>query len=168
MQSLQQLQRLLQDGVCAVTAYTHNACKSTRLPPGYTGLSLQYINLRVWLHVLALFDKLRETLMLWPAAVLVAAAAAAVDEIPLASFAPSAPKALRHTWSALNDPVMGGQSTSRVAVESAVLNFTGHCAIVPSLKAPGFSECLPCLSLPFSHAESDCHCHSPCHTITTC
>ena len=107
-------------------------------------------------------DKLRR---MWP--VLVAAAMAA-DEIPIASFAASAPKALRHTWSALNDPVMGGQSTSRVAVENSVLNFTGHCAIVPSLKAPGFSECLPCLSLPFSHAESDCHCHSPCHTITTC
>jgi len=33
---------------------------------------------------------------------------------------------------------MGGQSTSRVAVENNVLNFTGMCAIVPSLQAPGF------------------------------
>ena len=33
---------------------------------------------------------------------------------------------------------MGGQSTSRVAVENDVLDFTGYCAIVPSLKAPGF------------------------------
>eukprot|EP00908_Phaeocystis_cordata_P005303 Transcript_15781.p2 GENE.Transcript_15781~~Transcript_15781.p2 ORF type:complete len:177 (-),score=73.90 Transcript_15781:83-613(-) len=33
---------------------------------------------------------------------------------------------------------MGGQSTSRVAVENDVLNFTGKCAIVPSLQAPGF------------------------------
>jgi len=58
--------------------------------------------------------------------------------IPLVEFGASAPKALTHKWSALNDPVMGGQSTSRVAVENNVLNFTGHCAIVPSLKAPGF------------------------------
>ncbi len=33
---------------------------------------------------------------------------------------------------------MGGQSSSRVSVENDVLNFTGVCAIVPSLKAPGF------------------------------
>lgn len=59
-------------------------------------------------------------------------------DIELASFSAAAPAQLRHSWSALNDPVMGGQSTSRVAVENGVLNFTGHCAIVPSLKAPGF------------------------------
>lgn len=41
-------------------------------------------------------------------------------------------------WSANNDPVMGGRSTSRVALEAGLLNFTGVCAIVPSLKAPGF------------------------------
>merc|ERR1711871_1875863 len=43
-----------------------------------------------------------------------------------------------HTWRANNDPVMGGRSTSTVTVENNVLNFTGTCAIVPSLKAPGF------------------------------
>ena len=58
--------------------------------------------------------------------------------VPLVNLNPLAPKALHHQWSALNDPVMGGQSTSRVAVENGVLNFTGFCAIVPSLKAPGF------------------------------
>ena len=41
-------------------------------------------------------------------------------------------------WRAMNDPVMGGQSHSSVAVEAGHLNFTGTCAIVPSLKAPGF------------------------------
>ena len=69
-----------------------------------------------------------------------ATAAAACDGscIPLVSWDHSAPKQLHHPWSALNDPVMGGQSTSHVKVENDVLNFTGHCAIVPSLKAPGF------------------------------
>jgi hypothetical protein len=33
---------------------------------------------------------------------------------------------------------MGGQSYSTVAVQNNVLNFTGACKIVPSLKAPGF------------------------------
>jgi len=58
--------------------------------------------------------------------------------IPLVSFTSSAPKTLLHEWSALNDPVMGGQSTSQVKVTGGVLNFTGYCAIVPSLRAPGF------------------------------
>eukprot|EP00966_Prymnesium_polylepis_P267983 6191012-Prymnesium_polylepis.1 len=44
----------------------------------------------------------------------------------------------KHTWTAMNDPVMGGQSFSAVAVENGVLNFTGACKIVPSLNAPGF------------------------------
>jgi len=44
----------------------------------------------------------------------------------------------KHTWKANNDPVMGGQSFSTVAVEGGMLNFTGACKIVPSLKAPGF------------------------------
>ena len=58
--------------------------------------------------------------------------------VPLVRFASSSDKSLLHPWIALNDPVMGGQSTSRVAVEDGVLNFTGTCAIVPSLQAPGF------------------------------
>ena len=33
---------------------------------------------------------------------------------------------------------MGGQSYSTVTVEHGLLNFTGRCAIVPSLQAPGF------------------------------
>lgn len=58
--------------------------------------------------------------------------------VPLVSFESNAPKELKHIWTALNDPVMGGRSTSRVAIDNNVLNFTGLCAIVPSLKAPGF------------------------------
>merc|ERR1711968_233286 len=38
----------------------------------------------------------------------------------------------------MNDPVMGGQSYSTVGVANGLLNFTGKCAIVPSLQAPGF------------------------------
>jgi len=47
-------------------------------------------------------------------------------------------KATTHTWTTNNDPVMGGQSYSTVKVENGMLNFTGACKIVPSLKAPGF------------------------------
>ena len=68
------------------------------------------------------------------------AAAASAAAVPLVRFSDSSPKPLLHSWSALNDPVMGGRSSSRVAVEGAParLNFTGTCAIVPSLQAPGF------------------------------
>ena len=38
------------------------------------------------------------------------------SSIPLVSFASGADPKLKHKWEALNDPVMGGQSTSRVAV----------------------------------------------------
>jgi hypothetical protein len=51
----------------------------------------------------------------------------------------------------MNDPVMGGKSTSRVAVENGVLNFTGTCAIVPSLNAPGFITAVAGHSGLFSH-----------------
>ena len=59
-------------------------------------------------------------------------------EIPLVSFAADASKSLTHKWSALNDPVMGGQSHSTVSVSDGTLKFIGTCAIVPSLGAPGF------------------------------
>jgi len=59
-------------------------------------------------------------------------------EIPMVSFAATAPKELHHKWSTMNDPVMGGRSHSQVDTESGMLNFTGVCAIVPSLQAPGF------------------------------
>ena len=58
-------------------------------------------------------------------------------EVPLVDFKGSDPK-LTHTWKPNNDPVMGGQSYSTVVVQNEVLNFTGKCAIVPSLQAPGF------------------------------
>jgi Complex I intermediate-associated protein 30 (CIA30) len=44
-----------------------------------------------------------------------------------------------HTWDTMNDPVMGGQSTSSVVIQkNGVAKFTGECANVPFLKAPGF------------------------------
>ena len=45
-----------------------------------------------------------------------------------------------HTWQVMNDPVMGGQSHSTFAQEGGIGNFTGLCAIVPFLKAPGFCK----------------------------
>jgi hypothetical protein len=43
-------------------------------------------------------------------------------------------------WTTLNDPVMGGQSFSNVEIDidKGIARFTGKCAIVPSLQAPGF------------------------------
>mmetsp|Transcript_4509 Transcript_4509/g.11383 ORF Transcript_4509/g.11383 Transcript_4509/m.11383 type:complete len:296 (+) Transcript_4509:160-1047(+) len=43
-------------------------------------------------------------------------------------------------WTTLNDPVMGGKSYSNVTIntEEGTARFTGNCAIVPSLQAPGF------------------------------
>jgi len=43
-----------------------------------------------------------------------------------------------NTWTAMNDPVMGGQSTSSVKIEDGVAKFNGEVKIVPFLKAPGF------------------------------
>ena len=43
-------------------------------------------------------------------------------------------------WQDLNDPVMGGRSTSTFHVDQKVGIFNGTCAIVPSLKAPGFAK----------------------------
>ena len=71
-------------------------------------------------------------------AALALAATARATTTPLVSFDPAAPQALRHTWKSMNDPVMGGKSTGSVSVADDVLKFTGTCAIVPKLQAPGF------------------------------
>jgi len=44
----------------------------------------------------------------------------------------------RHSWTQMNDPVMGGQSTGTFAVADGVGRFLGHVAVVPFLHAPGF------------------------------
>ena len=55
------------------------------------------------------------------------------DEILLESFAnPS------HTWTAMNDPVMGGKSFSSVSIANDVGIFDGEVVNVPFLQAPGF------------------------------
>ena len=43
-------------------------------------------------------------------------------------------------WAVLNDPVMGGESYSNLEIDTdnGVAKFTGKCAIVPKLQAPGF------------------------------
>jgi hypothetical protein len=55
------------------------------------------------------------------------------DEIILESF-----DAAMHSWSANNDPVMGGKSTSTFTIKDGIGTMNGTCAIVPSLDAPGF------------------------------
>merc|ERR1719183_2317729 len=60
------------------------------------------------------------------------------DAIELVSFAAGSPHL--YTWTDLNDPVMGGLSTSsfKVHPDEAIGVFNGTVRIVPSLKAPGF------------------------------
>jgi len=58
--------------------------------------------------------------------------------IKLASFDGS--KGLTYNWKDQNDPVMGGQSTSSFETKDKLGVFNGTCAIVPSLKAPGFCK----------------------------
>lgn len=44
-----------------------------------------------------------------------------------------------HHWSTMNDPVMGGRSTSSLSIEDdGFAHFEATCAIVPFLRAPGF------------------------------
>jgi Complex I intermediate-associated protein 30 (CIA30) len=56
-----------------------------------------------------------------------------LPEIELESF-----ENMKHSWECLNDPVMGGKSTSNLSFENGVANFNGNVAIVPFLHAPGF------------------------------
>ena len=57
------------------------------------------------------------------------------DEIIIEDF--SNPKL---EWETLNDPVMGGQSSSSVSMEDGIAKFVGEVAIVPFLHAPGFIQ----------------------------
>ena len=56
--------------------------------------------------------------------------------IQLASFGQSS----GISWRVTNDPVMGGRSRSSLAVSSSSSTFSGTCAIVPFLRAPGFCK----------------------------
>ena len=56
--------------------------------------------------------------------------------LPLAGF--SNGKAEGATWQAVNDPVMGGRSTSTVEVQVDHAVWKGDVKVVPSLKEPGF------------------------------
>jgi len=57
------------------------------------------------------------------------------DSIDLATFDGKAP----HTWHSENDPVMGGQSSSKFTVADGYGVYSGTCRIVPALAAPGFT-----------------------------
>jgi hypothetical protein len=76
--------------------------------------------------------------------------------IELVSFAAGDPHLYK--WTDLNDPVMGGRSTSSFTVmpNEAVGIFNGTVRIVPQLKAPGFcnAEARPGLAAPMPDASS--------------
>ena len=69
-------------------------------------------------------------------ACLVACASSAI--VKLASF--DGAEGSTFKWQLTNDPVMGGQSTSTFVEQDKLGVFNGTCAIVPSLKAPGFAK----------------------------
>lgn len=77
---------------------------------------------------------------LYLAAGAVAVSAATADTVILASFDGTA--ATTRDWRDTNDPVMGGASTSTFVVDAGAKTavFNGTCAIVESLKAPGFAK----------------------------
>merc|ERR1711871_47631 len=66
------------------------------------------------------------------------AAPIASNSIKLATF--DGAKGTTFKWVALNDPVMGGASTSTFAVEAGVGVFNGTCRVVSFLHAPGFAK----------------------------
>ena len=68
------------------------------------------------------------------------ASAAADEPVVLATF-DSSSKGTERKWVVMNDPVMGGQShSSYVQSPSGYGNFSGLCALVPFLHAPGFCK----------------------------
>jgi len=66
------------------------------------------------------------------------AGAAASAPVTLATF-DNAP-GTTFKWQDMNDPVMGGKSKSAFTVDDSIGHFSGTCAIVPSLQAPGFCK----------------------------
>jgi len=72
-------------------------------------------------------------------AFLLACPAALASELKLATF--DGDKSTTASWQDLNDPVMGGASTSSFKVSADKTGvFNGTCAIVGFLKAPGFAK----------------------------
>ena len=61
---------------------------------------------------------------------------AASEELVLTTFDGS--KSSTQQWRDVNDPVMGGQSTSQFKIAKGLGIFSGETKIVPKLKAPGF------------------------------
>ena len=79
------------------------------------------------------------------------------DEIIVEDFAqPGGPI---NQWTTMNDPVMGGKSYSSVDIERGVAaKFTGYCAVVPSLNAPGFvTMSTGCVCNTFVRLQQDLH-----------
>ena len=70
---------------------------------------------------------------------LLSAAALSAPELRLLTY-DSDPATGDRKFSVMNDPVMGGKSHSKFAVDAGVGTFEGTCAIVPFLHAPGFCK----------------------------
>jgi len=83
------------------------------------------------------------------------ASGATAADIMIATFDGAKSTSLK--WAAMNDPVMGGKSSSTFVIDAAkkVGVFNGTCAIVPSLKAPGFIKAVAVGSIPdISHCQN--------------
>lgn len=61
-----------------------------------------------------------------------------IPDVVLATF--DGAKGTTFKWTDMNDPVMGGASVSTFDIAGKAGVFNGTCAIVPSLKAPGFCK----------------------------
>jgi len=72
------------------------------------------------------------------AAPMAAPALDSASHIDLVTFDGKAP----HKWHSENDPVMGGRSSSSIALAGAYADYKGATRIVPSLNAPGFTIAL--------------------------
>ncbi|KAG7339065.1 complex I intermediate-associated CIA30 domain containing protein [Nitzschia inconspicua] len=60
----------------------------------------------------------------------------------------------QHDWTTMNDPVMGGQSHSQIQINDGIAHFTGTCAVVPSLNAPGFITMVTGAAMPWDKPGS--------------
>jgi len=76
---------------------------------------------------------------MWPLVLVAVGVNPPLPQVTLITFDDD-PTTGRRKWSVMNDPVMGGQSHSTYIAKETVGNFTGLCAIVPFLKAPGFCK----------------------------
>lgn len=74
------------------------------------------------------------------------------SELSLENFENDLPT---HTWTEMNDPIMGGESTGNFSITGGALVFVGEVVDVPFLKAPGFIQVVSKMDTNFPNVK-DC------------